>query len=203
MPPKFVELAYRYGVHRGEHVRLDWSSGRLMPSSEMFSAPAELEEALQCGRWRITERSQFAKVGHINIQEMKVLVKEIKHRAWQTASGQRIVNLCDSRVVVGAFAKGRSSSVKLNQWLRRAMCHSVAGSKCLVNVWVSTKANPADYPSRGLGIPLREDLPASLRALLSSADQQSMLPLASSRRVKEAPPADTPTLPAASSPSTV
>ena len=194
MPPKLVELAYRYGLHRGEHVRLDWSSGRLTPSSDMLSAPAELEEALQCGRWRTTERSQFAKVGHINIQEMKVLVKELRHRACQTASGQRIVNLCDSRVVVGAFAKGRSSSVRLNQWLRRAMSHSVAGSKCLVNVWVSTKANPADYPSRGVSIPLREDLPAGLRTLLSSADQQSMLPFTSSRSVKEAPPAGMPTV---------
>ena len=75
MPSKLVELAYRYGVHKGEHVRLDWGAGRLMPSSEMLSAPAELEEALQCGVWRVTEKSQFAKPAHINIQEMKVLVK--------------------------------------------------------------------------------------------------------------------------------
>ena len=56
------------------------------------------------------------------------------------------------------------------------MCHCVAGSKALVNVWVSTKSNPADFPSRGLPIPLRQHLRASFRTLLTSSEQQSMLP---------------------------
>jgi hypothetical protein len=60
----------------------------------------------------------------------------------------RIINLCDSRVVVGFWANGRSSSRKLNNLLRKAVGLSVAGRIVIVNLWVGTKWNPADAPSR-------------------------------------------------------
>ena len=40
--------------------------------------------------------------------------QEIKDRANSNRGFCRVVNLCDSRVVVGAFGKGRSSSRNLN-----------------------------------------------------------------------------------------
>ena len=176
MPERLVEVAYRYGVHRGEFVRLDWSEGRLAPSTELTSAPTELEHALECGRWRVTERSKFSTKAHINVQELKVIVKELRHLTRKSSAGQRCVNLCDSRVVVGAFGKGRSSAVRLNHWLRRAMIHCVAGSKALTNVWVSTKADPSDHPSRGAKIPINTQLTDELKLLLSPSEQAAMLP---------------------------
>ena len=78
LPAKLIEMCYRFGVHKGEAVRLDWALGARAPSSELVSAPRELEQALLCGRWRFIERSKFKSVCHINVQEMKVAVKQLK-----------------------------------------------------------------------------------------------------------------------------
>ena len=69
--------------------------------------------------------------------------QEIKARANALRGGCRVVNLCDSRVVVGAFAKGRSSSRNLNHKLRSCIPWLLASEIHLVNVWVPTDKNPA------------------------------------------------------------
>ena len=60
--------------------------------------------------------------------------------------------IIDSRVVVGAFSKCRSSSKSLNRLLRSIVGRSIAGQKSLHLIRVG-KANPADYPTRGFDIP--------------------------------------------------
>ena len=60
----------------------------------------------------------------------------------------RVVNLCDSRVVIGCWAKGRSSSRQINRLLRSGIGYSICGRVRVVNVWVSSKFNPADDPTR-------------------------------------------------------
>ena len=143
VPAKLTELCYRFAVHKGEAVRLDWACGAIMPTSGIVQAPDELEQALLCARWRVTERSKFKASSHINnVQEMKVAIKQLKTAVKRCGTGQRLVNLCDSRVVCGAWAKGRSSSKNLNSLLRRVLCYRVAGFKSLVHVWVSTSCNP-------------------------------------------------------------
>ena len=60
--------------------------------------------------------------------------------------------LVDSQVTVGAVSKGRSSSRRVNYWLRRiaGLCLSFALFVDLV--WIPTKANPADAPSRSASL---------------------------------------------------
>ena len=65
----------------------------------------------------------------------------------------QLVVLCDSRVIVGAWSKGRSSSRQLNGLLRSCLAWSIAGRKLLCLLWVGTHFNPADGPSRGKGVP--------------------------------------------------
>ena len=79
--------------------------------------------------------------------------RELIEAASRAAQGLRVVNLCDSRVALGAFAKGRSSSRALNKILRSCLVWSLAGSKLRVNLWIHTDSNPADYPSRNKPIP--------------------------------------------------
>ena len=55
----------------------------------------------------------------------------------------------DSKVVLGAVAKGRSSSKPLNALIRRVAALCFAGGLVLHCVFISTKHNPADWPSRG------------------------------------------------------
>ena len=61
----------------------------------------------------------------------------------------RVVLFIDSKVVLGAISKGRSSSKLLNAIVRRAAALCFAGGLVLHCVFISTKHNPADWPSRG------------------------------------------------------
>ena len=109
-----AKTLYRYGEKRGEHTRLDWSLHGIDPPSQMEAAPPPLVDAMQA-----TQSIKFGKKEHIyiNILELEMLKQEIKSRANHNRGGCRIVNLCDSRVVVGAFVKGSSSSRNLNHRL--------------------------------------------------------------------------------------
>ena len=60
----------------------------------------------------------------------------------------RSVNIVDSRVGLGAVAKGRSSSHKLNGVLRSFIPYSVAGQKSVVDIWGATDEKVADDPTR-------------------------------------------------------
>ena len=60
----------------------------------------------------------------------------------------RVVILLDSSVVVGAAAKGRSSS-RLNAIMRRAAALELAGDLLVYWVLVPSDENPSDVPSRG------------------------------------------------------
>ena len=54
----------------------------------------------------------------------------------------------DSAVCIGAFSKGRSSSFRLNGILSVFSGHCILAGIELALIWIFTKANPADYPSR-------------------------------------------------------
>ena len=79
-------------------------------------------------------------------------------------AGGEWLNLCDSRVVVGAFAKGRSSSKSLSHRRRSCLSSLIAGDLQVVNLqWVDTHHDPADYPPRCKEIPpLQQNLNDSL-----------------------------------------
>ena len=63
--------------------------------------------------------------------------------------GHRLVVLLDSKVVIGAVTKGRSSSRPLNALLRQLAALCFAGGLVLHCVFIPTSHNPSDWPSRG------------------------------------------------------
>ena len=65
----------------------------------------------------------------------------------------RIVVVCDSRVVVVALAEGRTSSRSLSVSLRKLCVLCIAFGIQLRVLWVGTKSNPADTPSRNAALP--------------------------------------------------
>ena len=68
----------------------------------------------------------FPQTHHVNVQELSALASEVRRLAkLNSGSGSRIVCGSDSRVAIGAWCKGRSSSVQLNKVLRRSMGHAV------------------------------------------------------------------------------
>ena len=100
---------------------------------------------------------------HINLREANAVVHDLK---WflrsKSRHRRRLVLLVDSRVVVGAVAKGRSGSQSLNVFLRRIDALCFAGGIEFQVVYIPTDFNPADFPSRGLRIPGRRVAPIPL-----------------------------------------
>jgi len=87
---------------------------------------------------------------HINLEESKALSRLVR---WILRSPSRfeyrVVILVDSLVVLGAVSKGRSSSIPLNRLLRWLAALTFASKLRLHLVYVPSKTNPADPPSRG------------------------------------------------------
>ena len=148
-----AKTLYRFSEKKGEHTRLDWQLHAIDPPSRMEEAPLPLVEAMQKHCWTSTHSMRFSKKHHINLLELEMVKQEIKDRANGMRGFCRVVNLCDSRVVVGAFGKGRSSSRNMNHKLRSCLPWLLVADIHLVNLWVPTDKNPADFPSRGRKIP--------------------------------------------------
>lgn len=91
---------------------------------------------------------------HINLEEADALIRYVR---WVLRSKSRfchrLVVLVDSKVVIGAVAKGRSSSASLNALVRRLAALCCAGGILLHCIFIPTSHNPSDWPSRGLRIP--------------------------------------------------
>lgn len=64
--------------------------------------------------------------------------------------GRRMVLLVDAQAVLGAVAKGRSSSPSLRREIMRIAALQLAGDVLLKLVYVPSEDNPADAPSRGV-----------------------------------------------------
>ncbi len=172
--PHIAKTLFRFSEHTGEAVRLDWLSGSLAPETSMHSVPEDLELLMLAHTWTTSHKCTFAHKQHINILEMKMVRAELIDLVSKIRTPHRAVLLVDSRVVVGAFSKGRSSSRQLNRILRSLIGWSVAGEKSLHLVWVRSKSNPSDHPSRGLPIPEPEQNDPILERTLgeSGADLQ-------------------------------
>jgi hypothetical protein len=84
----------------------------------------------------------------------------------QDLSDTQLVNGVDSRVILGAFAKGRSSSSQLNKVLRGCLGLQVLGRKRVLNFWVPSADNPADDPSRSVTLRRPARSPAGLARLV-------------------------------------
>ena len=67
---------------------------------------------------------------------------------WERATTTTTGNV-DSQVAVGAASKGTSSARKINKVLRKIAGLSLAYGIVLEYLWIATKFNPADAPSRG------------------------------------------------------
>ena len=167
-----AKTLYRFGEKKGEHTRLDWQLHGIEPPSRMEEAPLPLVEAMQKHCWTSTHSIRFSKKHHINLLELEMVKQEIKERANSNRGFCRVVNLCDSRVVVGAFGKGRSSSRNLNHKLRSCLPWLLTADIHLVNLWVPTDKNPADFPSRGRSIP--RPIPTSEDPLLDSHELEAV-----------------------------
>ena len=156
---------------KGEYVRLDWAEA----GSEEGGAAEDAHPEPQSRRAIGYPGSQVAgrgvcpvggvegaaapspaasvrRAAHINVLEARAIMLSMRKLVKQGVQNSRIVVLSDSRVCVGAFSKGRSSSRKLNAVIRRVGALLLRSGCTLDVVWIPTWANPADAPSRGASL---------------------------------------------------
>ena len=102
--------------------------------------------------WTELVAGLFCHKQHINLSEMDALMTAVRILVrLPEAHNSKVLSLSDSQVVVGATAKGRSSSRGLARKLRRLNALLLACKLDLGVRFVQTLQNPADESSRRIG----------------------------------------------------
>ena len=136
-----------------EHMRsadLKGSDVRLLPF-EVYNARAWPRRSLctSMWAWKTLQQYSYKIPAHINVLELRSVFNYLRYRAQRVdLLPARIFIFLDSQVALSVLAKGRSSSLQLNNLLRRIAGLALLCDFRLYLGWCSTDANPADVPSR-------------------------------------------------------
>ncbi len=147
-----AESVYRLCEGRGEYVRTDWLAreklGLCSPVTQMPYPQAEVHQMLRALPWEVSRSVRLGRDAHVNVQELRAMKGELKDLALSQEGEGRHIDGVDSRVALGAWSKGRSSSWQLNAVLQGSMGYSIAGRRRMFGLWTESASNPADDPSR-------------------------------------------------------
>ena len=118
------------------------------PSREAWFS--ELVESLP---FKLDLRYPFARPDHINVLEANARLSLYKFlaRSPESFSKRHLVGQ-DSRVNLGAFAKGRSSAIRLNHVVSKASAYELAADLQFGTFWCDSFRMPADAPTREGGL---------------------------------------------------
>ena len=154
VPESIIKALWKHTEVRGEACRLDRPAAFLPDAEVPKEASAFASVVSECLEWRVVSSYHMRQTSHISLQECRAVRKEVMRLAADPDQhGKVFVFLNDSRVVVGAMAKGRSSSFKLNGLLRGMLPHLLFSDMALALLWIETCANLADHPSRFRPLP--------------------------------------------------
>ena len=145
---KLAESLHDVCEFRGRHARLDWDElDFALAGWEDFVPDAELLEALRGLQWDSSGQIRYKRIEHVNIQEARAVKSVLKARASGPHRSERVICGVDSRVVLGAWTKGRSSSVWPNRILQQAFGWCMLGGKRMLLLWVPSELNSGHDPS--------------------------------------------------------
>ena len=112
----------------------------------------QLAERLIRLQWKTVLKLTCTDDAHINLKELRAVKLYCRRRARLSKHypfGQRLLILVDSKVAVGAITRGRSPSPSINRVLRQLIPICLAGKLHITPLWIPSKLNPSDPPSRG------------------------------------------------------
>eukprot|EP00438_Fugacium_kawagutii_P027310 Skav202710 [mRNA] locus=scaffold654:644734:649143:+ [translate_table: standard] len=115
---------------------------------------ADLCQSLQ---FREVFKYKFKVPGHINVNEVRTYKSWLKSLA-KTNPDERTIGLLDSRVTIGAAAKGRSSSYSISRVLKGSLAYVIGSGLYPGLLHCYSGDNPSDDPTRGRAVrkPCRE-----------------------------------------------
>ena len=120
------------------------------------------------GEWKTVVSTKWHSRVHINESELRCARMALQHAASRPCCrGTRLPLYVDSSAAIGAAAKGRSASRRLNHVCRQIAAVVLAAELRVAWFWVPTAQQPADAASRP---------PAERRAILAKqrADKKSL-----------------------------
>ena len=112
-----------------------------------YDDPQWVEDICESMPFQELFRFRFKKGGHINCLECRTYKSWLKHCS-KKHPNSRILGLLDSRVTMGAAAKGRSSSQALSRILRSSLGYIIGGGLYPGTLHCRSAWNRADGPSR-------------------------------------------------------
>eukprot|EP00438_Fugacium_kawagutii_P011201 Skav235781 [mRNA] locus=scaffold3426:8173:9867:- [translate_table: standard] len=135
------------------------------PNRRWFENPEWHHELCEFLHFHEQFRYKFKRPGHINVNEIRTYKSWIKSLA-KVSPDTRFVGLLDSRVTIGAAAKGRSSSYALTKVLKGCVAYIIGGGLYPGLLHCYSQDNRADDPTRQRAVrgPSREP-PGWFRAL--------------------------------------
>ena len=142
------------------------SAERLQPALRpWYEDPDWVSELADSLHFEELLRYKFVKQGHINVLECRTYKTWLKYAAKHYA-GCRLLGLIDSRVTLGATAKGRSSSFALSRVLQGSLGYIIGGGLYPGGLHVMSSKNRSDGPSRNRPTPPpSKDVPLWLSSL--------------------------------------
>ena len=143
-----AEMLHGYSVRKGWNDQVDVPPEDLLPHEDL-RCPPSLTAFVQTSTWKCAIRHKWRWKDHITLQEGRAHLLQLQWLARQPRLHRcRQPFLIDNQALVGALAKGRSSSRRLNRICRKSAGLYLFASVRPLVVWVPTTVQPADGPSR-------------------------------------------------------
>eukprot|EP00971_Amphidinium_carterae_P244274 4850209-Amphidinium_carterae.2 len=123
-----------------------------------------LQEWVSSVQFNMQAAYDFRTVRHVNCQELLAWATGLKAAMRDPAlRNTRLTFLLDSAVAVNILRKGRTSSRVLNGILKRSLFYLVVGGCVAHPLWIQSKENPADDPTRHAFLRRASELPDHIR----------------------------------------
>ena len=122
------------------------------PARPWHEDPEWINDLCESLPFREVFRFKFRQPGHINVNETRTYKSWIKSLS-KSHPNSRVVGLLDSRVTLGAAAKGRSSSYSISRVLGGSIAYIIGSGIYPGGLHCYSAANRADGPSRNRPVP--------------------------------------------------
>ena len=147
-----IPLEYRMAAFRELDISMSdpivWPANELpFPQRQWHEDPEWIGELCDSLEFRELFRYRFKRSGHINVNETRTYKSWMKCMA-KSFPSSRFVGILDSRVTLGAAAKGRSSSFAISRVLQGTLGYIIGGNLYPGGLHCYSHANRADEPSR-------------------------------------------------------
>ena len=130
-----------------EPIGFNFHSESSYPIRPWHENPEWHRELCQCLQFHEVFRYKFKKAGHINVNEVRTYKSWLKSLL-KSNPDERSIGLLDSRVTIGAAAKGRSSSYAISKVLKGSIAYVIGGGLYPGLLHVNSGDNPSDDPTR-------------------------------------------------------